>query len=59
MHGYWPRTWMNELYQLNSKMQLSFLARLDSTYFNAEKAQSYVQRLESEWINYDVKLRSP
>lgn len=57
-HGFWPRTWLPELYQLNSKLWLTFLSRLDPGYFEPSKAFKFVKRLEPVWVNYDVKLDS-
>jgi hypothetical protein len=58
MHGYWPRTWLNELYQLNSKLWLTFLARVyKRPYFNSNNAFAYVRQFEQEWIEYDIKMK--
>ena len=58
MHGFWPRTWLPGLYQLNSKLWLTFLSRIDpiKPYFEADNAFRYVAKFEKEWIEYDVKL---
>lgn len=51
-----PHLWSSKLYQLNSKLWLTFLARIDSKKknFNPEKAVRYVKDLEKEWIQYDT-----
>ena len=54
-------TWFPELYLLNSKLCLSFLARLDKnscspSYVDVSEIDSKIKELEKEWISYDVKM---
>lgn len=60
MHKIWPKAWLPELYQLNSKLWLSFLAKVETSpqpYFDPTRANAYVRRLEADWINWDIKLQ--
>jgi len=42
------------LFQLNSKLWLTFLARLQHGYHDPSKAMAYVKAYEKDWLKYDV-----
>ena len=59
MHKMLPKYWAARLYQLNSKLMLSFLSRIEENgqFFNANDAKTFVEAHEFEWINYDIQYQ--
>lgn len=52
-----PQTTTNETYLLNSKLILSYLARINlNNSFNSDEVDLHIRQMESKWIDYDIKL---